>query len=144
MNIKRLFRNLQQDIHSLHEEEGQSLVEMVLTVPFLAILVVVMVNSAFIFQTYITVTNAANSGAIYGASGLSAALNKTAIRDQVLAESDTWHCPSPVIDSTTSGDGYGFTRVSVTVTCEVSDLVGFANILDDITVSYTAVRRVKP
>lgn len=144
MNSKRLFRNVRQDIRSLSDEEGQSLVEMVLTVPFLAILVVVLINSAFIFQTYITVTNAANSGAIYGASSLSASLNKTGIRNQVLAESDTWHCPSPDIDSTTSGDGYGYTRVSVTVTCDVSDLVGFANILDDITVSYTTVRRVKP
>lgn len=129
---------------SLPDERGQSTVEFTLLLPTLLLLVVAAINFAFIFHTYIQVINAAGVGATYAASSAKAADDEAGIAAAALADSAEWRCNKPTATRTSLvGDPYGFQRVSVTVTCQVSDLVILPESLGPVTVSATATRRVR-
>ncbi len=125
-------------------ERGQAAVELTLLLPVLLLMVVGVINFAFIFHTYILVVNAAGVGATYAASSAMAATDLDGIRKAALADSDRWHCDEPAVTTTAPvGDPYGYQRVSVTVTCRVSDLVVLPEGFGPVTVSATATRRVR-
>ncbi|GEM_PF-1210689 len=126
------------------DERGQATVELTLLLPVLLLMVVGVINFAFIFHTYILVVNAAGVGATYAASNAVAATDLDGIRKAALADSDHWHCNQPTVTATAPvGDPYGYQRISVTVTCPVSDLIIGPSGLGPVTVSATATRRVR-
>lgn len=120
------------------------MVEFTLLLPALLLLAVGVINFAFVFHTYIQVINAAGVGATYAAASANAANDEAGIAAAALADSETWHCIRPTATrASLVGDPYGYQRVSVTVTCQVSDLVILPQGLGPVTVSATATRRVR-
>jgi len=133
-------------LHLMHDpraESGQGLVESALVFTVLMVIILGLVDFAFVFQAYIGVVNAAGVGATYGATSVSAANTPTAISAAALAESNAWHCANQSVASSTSTDGFGYTMVSVTVQCQVADLIAIPETLNQMWVSNTAVRRVR-
>lgn len=128
----------------LHADEGQALLESTVTFGLLIVLIVGIINFGFIFRTLISITNAANVGAMYAASSTTAANDLTRIRAAALAESTGWNCSNPDVARTLGTDGDGNPSVSVTVRCTVIDLIVLPSIPGEITVSHTAVRRIMP
>jgi len=119
------------------------MIEAAMTFTLLMIIVLGVIDFAFVFQAYIEVVNAAGEGAAYGATSLAAAQNQSAISAAALGESNSTHCTERVVTSGTSVDSFGYTMVSVTVQCQVADLIAIPNAFDQISVSSTAVRRVR-
>ncbi len=125
-------------------EAGQSAVEFALLLPALLMLVVGLINFAFIFHTYIQVINAAGVGATYAAASATAANDLAGIAAAALADRDNWHCVKLDASRTALvGDPYGYQRVSVTVTCVVSDLILWPAGFGPVEISATATRRVR-
>jgi Flp pilus assembly protein TadG len=140
---KLKIRNPKSQIPNPKSEAGQSLVESVLVFTLLMVIVLGLLDFAYVFQAYVGVVNAAGVGAMYGATSQSAAYDQTGIHNAALAESNSWHCASPTVTSSVSTDSYGFRKVSVTVRCQVADLIAIPNSFNQIFVSSTAVRRVR-
>jgi Flp pilus assembly protein TadG len=125
-------------------ERGQGTVEFALLLPVLLLLVVGVINFAFILHTYIQVVSAAGVGATYGATNAVTANDIAGMSAAALADSANWHCNAPTATrSSLVGDPYGFQRVSVTVTCQVTELIIGPGGLGPVTVSATATRRVR-
>ncbi|MBM4461228.1 MAG: pilus assembly protein [Chloroflexi bacterium] len=123
-------------------ESGQGLVESGLVFGVLMVIVLALIDFAFIFQAYIGVVNAADVGAAYGASSPSAAANQAGISSAALADQSNWSCASPIVTSSTATDAYGYSQVQVTVRCQVSNLIAIQGVIGNVQVSSTAVRRV--
>jgi len=130
-------------VRNLKSEAGQSLIESVLTFTMLMVIVLAVLDFSFVFQAYIGVVNAAAVGAMYGATSQTAAYDQTGIRNAALAETNSWRCTNTTVTSSVSTDTYGFRKVSVTVSCQVADLIAIPNSINQIVVSSTAVRRVR-
>ncbi|MGC8780013.1 MAG: TadE/TadG family type IV pilus assembly protein [Anaerolineae bacterium] len=129
---------------SAADERGQSMVEFTLLLPALLLMVVGVINFAFVFHTYVQLVNAAGVGATYAASGPSAVNDLAGIAAAALADRDNWHCAK--VDAGRSalvGDPYGYQRVSVTVTCVMSDLILWPTGWGPVEISATATRRVR-
>jgi Flp pilus assembly protein TadG len=130
--------------HPALAERGQGMVEIALLLPVLLTLVVALVNFAFIFHTYIQVISAAGVGASYAATSAIAANDSSGISAAALMDSANWRCDQPTVTSPAPvGDPYGFQRVSVTVSCQVADLLVFPSSFGPVPVSATATRRVR-
>jgi len=129
----------------VRSESGQSLIEGALMITLLMLLVMGLIDFAFVFQAYLGVVNAANVGVTYAATSSIAANDLSGITAAALSETDIWHCiDQPNVAHTLSTDSYGYSMVSVTVSCQVADLMAIPSSLNNIQVSATAVRRVKP
>ena len=125
-------------------EGGQALIESVVTFGILIVLIVGIVNFGFIFRTLISVTNAANIGAMYASTSENAAGDLANIRLAALADSENWHCDDPTVSSKGGADESGNPNVSVTVSCQIVDLITFPGVPSEITLSRTVVRRIMP
>ena len=125
-------------------EAGQALLESVVTFGLLIALSVAIINFGFIFRTLISVTNAANVGAMVASTSTTAANNLTAISGAALAESDLWHCVNPAVSRALQTDGDGNPSVSVTVSCAVVDLIAFPGVPSEVNIARTVVRRIMP
>lgn len=130
----------------LRSERGQSLVEGALLSVILMALVLALIDFAFILYAYIGTVSAANAGASFAASSTAAANNLAGITAAALAETDTWNCigGQPSVSRAVTTDAYGFSMVSVTVSCRVSNLIAIPGSFNAVTVSNTATRRVRP
>lgn len=125
-------------------ERGQGMVEFALLLPVLLLLVVGVINFAFIFHTYIQVVSAAGVGATYAATNATTANDTAGISAAALVDSATWHCNAPTATrASLVGDPYGYQRVTVTVTCQVTELIIGPGGLGPVTVSAEATRRVR-
>jgi Flp pilus assembly protein TadG len=127
------------------EEEGQSLVEFALAFTLLLTLVLGVVDFAFVYQAYLRANAAANSGAVYGSEDTTQASDTAGIQDAALAAAPGWTCTSgPTVASSVGTDADDQQYVSVTVQCSVPDLMILHTMLEDVTVSGSAVRQVQP
>jgi Flp pilus assembly protein TadG len=125
-------------------QRGQSLVEGALTISILMMLVLGLIDFAFVFSAYIGVVNAANAGAVYASTSPISANNLNGITAAVMSETNNWRCVGqPPVSRSFAPDGYGYTKVTVTVACQVAGLVAIPNSFNQITVSASAVRRVR-
>ncbi|MCX6032342.1 MAG: hypothetical protein NT169_23985 [Chloroflexi bacterium] len=127
----------------LDDEDSQGMVESALVFLFLMFVLLGLVDFAYVFQDYIGGVNTANVGATYGSTSSTAATNQTGISTAALAETNQWHCSSTSVTSSTSLDGYGYSMVTVTVNCQVSDLIAITAAFGSIQVSGAGVRRVR-
>lgn len=130
--------------HQPRQETGQGMVEFALLLPVLLLLAIGLINFTFIFQAYIQVVNAADVGAAWAATSEVAAADDAGISATALKESDRWHCRDTQVSSTRVGDPQGFGRVSVTVSCDVQDLIAIPANFNQVVVSATATRRIRP
>jgi Flp pilus assembly protein TadG len=131
----------------LRAEDGQSLVEVAALIMLLMVMVLGLINTTFILLSYLSVTNAATVGATYAATSLAAANNLNAITNAARSETDSWLrlCGGqPTVDSAHGTDASGGATVSVTVSCDVANLIAIPDSLDHVVASATVVRRVRP
>jgi Flp pilus assembly protein TadG len=128
----------------LRSENGQSLIEGALMITLLMVIILGLIDFAFIFQAYLGVVSAASVGITYAATSSTAANDLSGITAAALSETDIWHCiGQPNVTRTLTTDSYGYSMVSVTITCRVADLMAIPSSLNNVQVSATAVRRVK-
>lgn len=126
------------------DERGQSMVEFTLLLPALLLMVIAVINFAFIFHTYVLIVNAAGVGATYAAAGPTAPYDEAGIAAAALADSANWSCTQPTATrSSLVGDPYGYQRVSVTVSCQMTNLIMWPNSFGPLKISATATRRVR-
>src|SRR5512146_61453 len=105
-----------------HSEEGQGLVEGAFVFTILSLMVLAIIDFAYLYQTFIGVTNAASQGAMYAANDIG--YDSARIQAAALAEGSMRHCRTLVVSSTApQNDAFGLPMVSVTVRCEVDDLM---------------------
>lgn len=132
------------DTRQPRPDQGQGMVEFALLLPVLFLMMWGLINFAYIFQAYIQVVNAAGVGAAWGASSPIAAADSDGIAIVALAESSHWHCLDTAVTSFVTGDPQGFGRVSVSVSCDVRDLIAIPASFGQVVVHSTATRRVRP
>lgn len=123
-------------------DRGQSLVEFSLCLPFLVAIALGSADAARATYSYMTVTNAAAAGALYGSRSAGYASDTTGITNAALAEAQGLS-PAPAVAVALSADSGGYQRVAVTVTYDV-ETAGWPGIPSPVTVSKTAVMRVMP
>ena len=129
----------------LRSESGQGLVETAALIMLLMVLVLGLIDFTFILVTYVSVTNAANVGATYAATSPATAGNLTAITLAALSETNSWRCNGqPTVTRSPGTDSSGGATISVTVACDVANLIAIPNSISQVVASATVVRRVKP
>jgi len=118
-------------------------VELALLLPFLAFIFVAGVDYARVFYYYLTVTNCARSGALYGSTDAAHASDTAGIQSAAQAES-TELAPKLSVRSTTGTDSAGNPFVAVTVTYPFQTIANFPGIPSSATISRTVQMRVAP
>lgn len=128
----------------LRDEAGQSLVEFAALITLLITLVLGVIDFTFILVSYVGVVNAANVGATYAATSAAAANNLSAITAAALSETDIWRCDGqPTVTRSPGVDSSGGATISVTVSCDVADLIAIPDSINNVIASATVVRRIK-
>jgi Flp pilus assembly protein TadG len=122
---------------------GAAAVELALLLPFLSFIFVAGVDYARIFYYYLTVTNCARSGALYGSIDDAHSLDKKGIESAAKAESAEL-APKLTVTSTTGSDSASNPFVAVTVTYPFKTIADFPGIPSAATLSRTVQMRVAP
>ncbi|HLJ92296.1 MAG TPA: TadE/TadG family type IV pilus assembly protein [Gemmataceae bacterium] len=118
-------------------------VELAVLLPFLAFIFVAGVDYARVFYYYLTVTNCARSGALYGCASSANSTDTTGIQSAAKAES-TELAPNLTVKSTTGTDSAGNPFVAVTVSYPFKTIAHFPGIPSSATISRTIQMRVAP
>ncbi|MBI4499344.1 MAG: pilus assembly protein [Chloroflexi bacterium] len=122
---------------------GQSSVELSLALPLLALLVVGSADAARATVGFITVANAAASGALYGSRGPSFAADTTGIQAVALAAAQDLGGTPPTVAIQLQTDSDGYQVVSVTVSYQMAT-AGWPGLPDPLELQKTVVMRVLP
>lgn len=133
-------------VRHLRSENGQSLIESALVMTLLLLLVLGVINFALIFYVHVGVVNAASVAATYAATSPTTANDLSGITAAALGETTRWRCRDgrPIVTRALDTDPAGGLMVSVVVRCEVVNLIALPAGFDRVTVTGTAVRRVRP
>lgn len=135
---------------------GQSMVELAVALPFLAILLVVVADFARVFYMSITVADAARAGVQYGSQSYLTAIDYTAIQDAALNDaqnisgvtataSDFCQCSGVTVScAATSPCAQPDVFVQVEAQATFHTLLNYPGVPSSIPVSSTAVMQVKP
>lgn len=122
---------------------GAAVVELACLLPLLAFLFVIGVDFARIFYHLVTVTNAARSGAMYGAQDPTKAEDKVGISAAALADAKNL-TPAPLVKPTTGLDALGYPCVNVTVTWTFRTVSSFPGVPNTVQLTRTVQMRIAP
>jgi Flp pilus assembly protein TadG len=122
---------------------GAAAVELAVLLPFLTFIFVAAVDFGRVFYYYITVTNCARNGAMYGSLDAAHSSNMTGIRDAALTDYSNIS-PTPSVTSSTGQDGSGNPFVAVTVSYPFKTFSNFPGIPSSASVSRTVQMRILP
>ena len=114
----------------------------VLAIP-LTFLFVIGIDYARVFNPYLTVTNCARSGALYGSQDAAHAADAAGIQAAALADAGDLS-PPPGVTSATSTDASGVTYLDVTVTWTFNTVTGFPGLPTSLNLTRTVRMRVAP
>ena len=120
-----------------------TVVELAVLLPLLAFLFVIGVDFARLFYHLVTVTNAARSGAAYGAQDPVKALDGVGIVAAALNDSKNLS-PPPAVVATTGVDALGYPCVNVTVAWTFRTVTRFPGVADTVLLSRTVQMRIAP
>lgn len=134
---------------------GQSMVELALILPTLALLLVVVADFARVFYTSIAVANAARAGVQYGSQSLLTAIQYTSIQQAALNDgenvsglsataSDFCMCNGSVVACSPPQCTQPQTFVQVTASATFHTLLNYPGVPSSVPINYTAVMEVKP
>jgi Flp pilus assembly protein TadG len=137
------FMLLRAPYRSRNRHRGAAIVELALLLPFLALMFVAAVDFGRVFYYYVTVTNCARSGALYGSIDASHAADTTGIQSAAKAEAPELSSALNV-NSSTGTDSAGNSFVSVTVSYPFQTITNFPGIPGSATVGRTMQMRVIP
>lgn len=122
---------------------GAAVVELACLLPFLTLLLVAGVDFSRVFYHYLTITNCARAGAVYGSMDATHAADTTNIKAAALVDAGDLS-PAPSVSSQTGTDTDGNSFVSVTVSYKFQTITGFPLIPSTTTITRTVQMRVAP
>ncbi len=122
---------------------GVAAAELAVLLPFLCLLFVGAVDFARVFYFYITVTNCARNGALYGSIDPTHAADTTGIQNAALADAQSLSV-KPNITSKTGNDANGDPYVAVNATYTFQTITNYPGILNSVNLSRTIQMRVTP
>jgi len=122
-------------------QRGQSVVEFSLTMPFFLVIGLGSADVARATYSYIVITNAAASGALYGSLNSSNASNTSGIQSATLANTQTLGGSSPTTSSQVTTDSGGYQAVSVTVSFSMTT-AGWPGVPNPLAIIKTTTMRV--
>ncbi len=118
-------------------------VELAVLLPLLAFLFVIGADFARIYNPYVTVTNAARTGALYGSQSTALSQDTAGIQAAALADAGDLS-PPPTVTSTTLTDSDGNPCVEVTVTWTFQTITNFPGVPSSLNITRTVRMRVQP
>ena len=118
-------------------------VELAVLLPLLVFLFVIGVDYARVYNPYVTVTNSARSGALYGSQGTTQSQDTAGIQAAALADTGDLS-PPPTVTSTTLTDIDGNPCVEVTVTWTFQTVTNFPGVPSSLNITRTVRMRVQP
>jgi Flp pilus assembly protein TadG len=118
-------------------------VELAILLPLLVFLFAVGVDFARIFNPYLTITNSARSGALYGSQSTTNSTDTAGITAAALADAGDLS-PPPTVTSTTLTDVDGNPCVEVTVTWTFQSVTNLPGIPSSLNITRTVRMRVQP
>lgn len=129
--------------HSPGKGQGQGVaaVELAVLLPFLVFIFVLAVDFSRVFYAYLTITNCARNGAIYGSQSIAHSTDVTGITSKALADATNLQ-PSPQVSSSPAYDAGGNRCVQVTVTMPFQTVTNFPGIPSPINLTQTVQMRV--
>jgi Flp pilus assembly protein TadG len=118
-------------------------VELAFLLPLLVFLFAIGVDFARLYNPYVTITNAASSGALYGSQSASRSVDTAGIAAAALADTADLS-PAPSVSSSTSTDASGNPYVTVTVTWNFQTVTHFPGVPSSLNITRTVKMRVQP
>jgi Flp pilus assembly protein TadG len=122
---------------------GAAAVELATLLPFLAFLFFIAVDYSRLFYDYVTITDCARDGALYGCTDAAHAQDTTGIHNAVLADATNLQ-PQPTVTSMTGTDTWGNSYVEVTVAYRFSTITNFPGMPSAVNLTRTVRMRVIP
>ncbi len=122
---------------------GAAAVELATLLPFLAFLFFIAVDYSRLFYDYVTITDCARNGALYGCIDAGHAQDAPGIQNAARADATNLQ-PPPSVTSTTGTDAWGNPYVDVTVAYSFRTITNFPGMPDAVGLSRTVRMRVIP
>ncbi|HXG12068.1 MAG TPA: TadE/TadG family type IV pilus assembly protein [Gemmataceae bacterium] len=122
---------------------GATAVELAILLPFLAFILVAAVDFARVYYHYLTITNCARCGALYGSRDPKHAADEAGIKAAALADAANLS-PIPEVASRTGTDPAGHPCIEVTVTYPFQTVTKYPGIPSSITLKSTVQMRIAP
>lgn len=130
-------------VHRRPGRRGATVVEFAVLLPLLCFVFVAGVDFARVYYHQITVTNAASSGALFGARDSVRAADTAGIKNAALADAQNLS-PAPDVASVVGVDELGHPCLNVTVTWTFTTVSRYPFVPNTIKLSRTAQMRVAP
>ncbi len=127
-------------------EKGQAIAELAIVGALLALLLLAVADFGRLFSAYVIITNAANSGAVYGSASMNAAQDSAGIAAAARNETSTLiQDPNDqlTISSAVQEDSFGQHNVRVTVTFRPNFQFPIPGVLNHVTLQRSVVRMVQ-
>jgi Flp pilus assembly protein TadG len=144
--LARHSRRARGDEHAgrpMHNERGQSLVELGILVPILLVIVLGAVDFGRAYYSSQAVANGARTGAQYAAVSTANAGNLSGITSAALQETGTL-THSPTVTATTGTDSRGKSYVRVTVSYVFTTIVAWPGLPHSVAMTRTVQMRIGP
>jgi Flp pilus assembly protein TadG len=120
---------------------GEAATELAIVVTVLSFMLVATTDFARVFYYYLTVTNCARNGALYGCQDSAHSTDTSGIQTAALSDAGNVS-PQPTVTSATGNDSSKNPYVAVTVTYSFSTIVDYLGIPSTINLSRTVQMRV--
>ena len=133
-----LFRKLPEKVRP-----AAATVEFAILSLLLAFLFVIGIDYGRVYSPYLTVTNCARSGALYGSQDAAHAADTAGIQAAALADAGDLS-PAPNVVSSTTTDASGTTYLDVTVTWTFYTVTNFPGLPSSLNLTRTVRMRVAP
>jgi Flp pilus assembly protein TadG len=117
--------------------------ELAILLPFLASIFLMAVDYSRLFYSYVTVTDCARNGALYGMIDNNHAQDTSGIQNAALADASNLN-PQPTVGSATGTDANGNPYVEVTVTYKFQTIANYPGIPSLVSVSRKVRTEVVP
>src|SRR5262245_18201222 len=128
---------------SRERRRGTAAVELAILLPLLVFLFVIGVDFARLYYPYVTITNCARSGAMYGSEGPRRSLDDAGIRAAALADASSLS-PPPQVSIRRLSDDIGAPQIEVRVTWEFHTVTRFPRVPSVMNLTRTVQMRVAP
>lgn len=127
-------------------QRGQGMVELAVTLPLVVLILVAIADLGRIFYADVTLTSAAQSGALYASSSAVAAVDTTGIRNAALADTSTLFgrtSSNPSVTSSVYAGLYGAPTVAVTTTFTFQPIFPYPLLPHSFTMARSASVRIR-
>lgn len=129
--------------HATKKRRGAALVELAVLLPLLLFLFAAGVDFARVYYYYLTITNCARNGALYGSKDETYAADSAGIEKAALADA-TNLSPPPSVSSATATDAVGHPCIRVTLQWKFGTITRFPGVPQTMNLTRTVEMRIAP